>query len=340
MMGRRAIAGPPAPERPEAAGLPSPPEAGGLPPGIDASVGVWPEPIAPRRSDTLFLMGNGPSLGRLSAEQKRAIAVADSMALNGYALHPETIGIAPTHYMTLDHNETVQGVMSDLPRLLSSPLMRGSRLWLSRYWARRCAAEAHRIHVVHPRYPNFSGRLRLARRLWRRRAWAQNACVAADLLARGGRSRVFTYGRLRFSWASTWADRPVQVNGTLTCALNLAWVMGYRTVQLVGVDLNDGLHYYPTDQKIRLLEDDRHRIDSREQHPTTVWSVDGTVPPVTEVLRQIERLYRRTGRQLLIANPESLPARLGIIRHRPLPPAPAADGAAATATPEGADDVP
>ncbi|MEW4570465.1 hypothetical protein AB1L88_21575 [Tautonia sp. JC769] len=261
----------------------------------------------------------------MTEQERGVIAGSDSIAMNAYARHFDQVGIVPTHYLLLDEDETSLEVLADVPAILAREPFTRTRLWLTQSWFDRFPGDRSRCRLVeHTPFFRVASPPQFRMRFWKPAVRRENLLwVKERLESRSmGVQSPFSMSRLLHYWAKS-TDQPLFCfRGTLTAALNLAWLKDYRTVQLVGVDLTDGSHFYGKEAYQAIVERDNQRFqtDTKLRHGTTLWVGDGFAPPVQPVLSRIAELYRRTGRTLYVSNPESLLVREGIIPHRSIVP--------------------
>ncbi len=276
----------------------------------------------PQRShDICYVMGNGPSLRRLTPDQKQALRAADTFAFNHYPMHYESVEIAPTHYILIDSHQPTPEVLVDVPVILKRHDAFGAtNIFLSDYWIEQThQLFQSRYRVPEVRWPQQDHKVTLRRKFWASyHRWGMLGDWTRHLLEQK-EGDPMTYAKLRYFWGWSTRQRLFLTQGTLTMVLNIVWLMGYQRVHLVGVDLNDGQHFYANDPRVDAYDRQETGIEANEAHGTTVWNPNGKVPPVQYILRRIRTLYEETGRELRIANPDSLPAQCGAIKYAPIP---------------------
>lgn len=267
----------------------------------------------------VFILGNGPSLADLTPEEVAVINAHPSVAVNHFPRHQQKTGIVPKYYFLIDHNPAAQEALADMPELLRQPPLDTLDCWLSSYWFEQFtkAGYSERIHELKDFV--FTGEFlnpRLMRPLLGRSTFGHNQRVLRRRLL--GARQMATLRRLRQLWPQNTDDRLVWIQGTLMITLSWAFAHGYRNVHLVGVDLNDGSHFYPAQEKVLAYDTQRLKVDTRTRHGTTVWGTDQPSPPIQYMLQLVRALYAEAGAEVVIANPDSLPARLGVLPHRPV----------------------
>ncbi|MEM1211460.1 MAG: hypothetical protein AAGI68_04095 [Planctomycetota bacterium] len=272
-------------------------------------------------SDTCFVMGNGPSLGWLTEQEKARISECDSFAFNHYPKHRDAVGVEPTHFILIDSHDPTPEVLGDLP-----VLMRDDRFWsdtnlfLSSFWAERFEGFSNPVYCVpESRWPGPGQDPQLIRAYWRPYyRWGMLIDALRFRLLEKRSGSPMPDSRLRYFWAFRLSQRPLLTQGTLSLVLNLVWLMGYRRVHLVGVDLSDGQHFYKNDERVDDYDRRFTNIDPKKEHSTAVWGANNKTPPIQYILGSICRLYKQTGREIWIANPDSLPATCGAVPYRPI----------------------
>lgn len=273
------------------------------------------------QGNTIYILGNGPSLRQMSKEETSLVGSATSIAMNRYILHYESVGVIPTHYLLFDADELTLRILGHLPEIFQHPDLKSVQLWLSPQWYERFAPVHANSRIVPVTAEQVGHAILFAKRFWKPSSLRHNLEWVRDRLTIHSSARgPFPYRTLTRFWASNTNQKLFRFQGTLTTALNLAWILGHQQVVLVGVDLTDGSHFYKDDPDTIKRDNEKFKIDSQQNHATTQWLRYGKVivPPVQYIIRQIARLYRETGRELYVANPHSLLATEGIVPYRPI----------------------
>ncbi len=215
------------------------------------------ELVATRTSDTVFIFGSGRSLLDITHEQWQAISSANTISLREF---PRQSFVRADYHVT--------GEVDDLDeyarRLRDNPLY------------------ANTVFVVQEGW----------------RAWMGNRLIGNGLLQPG--ARVFRYRRVargRYAPPSRPFSRGlVHGHGTIVGVVNFAWLMGWKTIVLAGVDLYDKGYFWLGPGETRTYE--KPGVTSR----TRFTGADGIV----SMLGRWRELFTVDGVQLMVLNPRSL----------------------------------
>jgi hypothetical protein len=175
---------------------------------------TWELETVPKRfktSDTVFILGSGPSVNDFAKEQWEHISKHDSIGLNWWPLHD----FVPTYYYTNYPRDP--RIFKRFARTLGPKIKRdyGDTLFL-------VSGDRARCRGIHPR-------------------------VFPDIFPDNANLCFYAYPKpIRFENEPKHADFADGVfhRGALTLALDLMLKIGYRNVVLVGIDLNDRSHFY------------------------------------------------------------------------------------------------
>lgn len=122
--------------------------------------------------------------------------------------------------------------------------------------------------------------------------------------------------RPEFIWAKTFKDELFFQRGSLTTAINLAYLIYPECdIKLIGIDLNKNPSFYEEELKQRLdLTDHKNDLRSKESgyHATVVKTRRGTV---IDRFPSIQRELTKQGRKLLCCNPDSLVVKQGLCNY-------------------------
>ncbi|MEM1058174.1 MAG: hypothetical protein AAGK14_02915 [Verrucomicrobiota bacterium] len=271
-------------------------------------------------SERFIIVGNGPSLLRLSHEEKERIQQGPSLSLNHYIQHYRQAGFTTTHYGLVDDWEPTRTIFRNLPELLSRPEWSAVTCLFSPYWAGQVAeaVSPDRVHLV----KDTLGIGHVIKWTLRRRPGFYNYCYHNPIALWNrlqGRETVFKRKpQFERIWPREPSDPLVWINGTLVIALSYAYREGYREVELVGVDLNDGTHFYSPQEDMVAYDSKRFGRDTLKDHTTVMWGFPRPSPPIQYLLRWIREIYEADGRSLTVANESSLLARENILPLKPL----------------------
>ena len=241
--------------------------------------------IRTRASDTVFIMGSGPSINSLSSEQFEEIAMDDSIGFNFWLAHD----MVPTHYVL---QLPPEGVYRDsfiglLERKQKSYhhceiLVRGDHTFRG--------VDAFRDLATH----TFQDQ-----KLWFLPELAIHSRVQID-----PRELIEFFSFLGFLEHGRIAQAVPKWRGTLGLILSLAFQMGYKNIILCGIDMNDPFHFYDNPvyknrwSDISLPEPNSHLLDFE--------SVGYSRNTVSRYITDFARFaYERAGTQLFLASPGS-----------------------------------
>jgi hypothetical protein len=233
-----------------------------------------------RRSDTVFVFGSGYSLNELSAAEWAHIAEHDVFGFSGFAY--QTFVRTDYHF-----------VRSWLPEFLGvADLCHAARA----YGRRLCENPrfAHTIFLLQREYS----------------AEFSNALVATRSLPPGARLlRYHAARRLDDLPTDRWHDGVSRDFGTLVTVVNVAYLLGWRRIVLVGVDLYDNRHFWGPPAAAVARDDDgeffgvttanEHGVAWHQPHHTTRLGV-------VSLLEAWAKRFAARGAELIVYNPRSL----------------------------------
>ena len=179
--------------------------------------------LATRRSDTAFIFGSGYSLNAIRAEEWRAIGRCDTMSFREFPRQS---------FVRADYHETGEVDFLDeyARRIRENPLYRDA------------------VFVVQEGWRAFNG----------------NNLIGRGLLTEG--ARVFRYSRTARGRAAApsraFADGLVHGFGSVFPVTNFAYLMGFRRIVLVGIDLNDKRYFWLAPDELRTYEKPGLAVDS------------------------------------------------------------------------------
>ncbi|MCK5605248.1 hypothetical protein KAR91_25375, partial [Candidatus Pacearchaeota archaeon] len=221
----------------------------------------------------IFIMGNGPSLSQLSAQEREVVGRNDSLAMNAYLLHASKIGLVPTHYLLEDGGPDNFRSLKDIPGIVTQEEFSKIELWLSEDWFNRfneCKNKKNLIQHTHW----YLGNMKVSYLPFSMDAWKNNYNLTYDYIARIFADVPLTLRKIKQFWAYELNDPLFHFRGTLTAAINLVWLLGYKEIHLIGVDLNDGMHFYENDPDIVKRDSSNYGIDANKKHATSVYFQD------------------------------------------------------------------
>ena len=165
-----------------------------------------------KRSDTMFVLGSGPSLGKISPKQWEHIAEYDSFGIN-YAF---LTGFAPTFYSLEDSKRP--WFRKHMEKTFSFYRKKFSEtVW--------CINDKHLYRLIHPRFvPQF---------------FPENpVCCCYDFP-----HTIKIEGNRPFK-AEDFNKGTLVYRGSLSVAIDLIDRIGYRNIVLLGVDLHTCTHFF------------------------------------------------------------------------------------------------
>jgi hypothetical protein len=225
---------------------------------------------ATRTSDTVFIFGSGASLKQIRPEEWRAIAGANTISFREF---PRQSFVRADYHVTAE----VDDLDEYAARLRENPLY------------------AETVFVVQGGWPAFRG----------------NDLIGRGLLRAG--ARVFRYRRTARGRdvppSASFRDGLVHGFGSIVGVVNFAYLMGWRTIVVAGVDLYDKRYFWLLPDENRPYEKPGLTVDSRFTGADDIVSMLGR----WRVLLEAE------GTNLRVYNPRSLLAT--VLPVHTLPPA-------------------
>jgi hypothetical protein len=216
-----------------------------------------------RKSDTVFVFGSGYSLHDLTPEEWRAIEEHDTVGFNWF-VHQR--------FVRCDYQLIREITNKDLDE----------RVW---------RADLDRYFDLLKSNPKFSRTVLLIQTGFR----AMNGNRAIGLgLAPSDRPVFLWRSHSRDAPTTSLSDGLSHGRGTLADSVNFAYVMGWKTIVLVGVDLYDRRYFWLGANQPRPEDPEIDR-----PHRTTLGGV-------VESLGRWRELFERSGVRLFVYNPKSL----------------------------------
>lgn len=183
-----------------------------------------PDLLATRTSDTAFVLGSGASLNALTADEWNTIALANTISFREF---PRQSFVRADYHVTGE----VDDIDEYAQRLRDNPRYRDAVFVVQEGW----------------------------------RAIAGNTIVGRGLLPAG--CRVFRYRRTargRYAPPSQTFDAGlVHGFGSAISVTNFAFLMGWRTIVLAGVDLNNKAYFWMPEGQLRSYEKPGLSVTSR-----------------------------------------------------------------------------
>src|SRR5262245_15855321 len=215
------------------------------------------ELLASRTSDTVFIFGSGGSLNDIGSEEWRAIADANTISFREF---PRQSFVRADYHLTAE----VDDLDEYAARLRDNPLY------------------SRTVFVVQRGWPAFSGNNLIGRHLLRDDA------------------RVFRYRRLARGRdvppSRSFAEGLVHGHGSVIGVVNFAYLMGWRTIVLAGVDMYDKRYFW--------LRPDETR--PYEKPGLTSASRFTGADEIVSMLGRWRDLFEREDIRLFVYNPRSL----------------------------------
>ncbi len=237
-----------------------------------------------KRSDTLFVLGSGPSINRISAERWQEIAAHDTLGFNFWLYH----SFVPKFYFF----ESIERPAS--PEAFDSFLGLARRRATDYASTIKVMTEFHRLETQTMDHlpPEFRKNLFAAHKV---EAPARNEAEfarALQYLQRRGAFRITG----RFSSLLKYAS-------SLTSILTFALKLGYKRIVLCGIDLKTP-DYFFQDRRIYAESWEPPVADRKERHDTDLpltWRLPAT--RAVAVIKQ--QLLDPAGVELLVENQDS-----------------------------------
>lgn len=235
-----------------------------------------------KRSDTLFILGSGASINRISPERWRVIAEHDSVGFNLWLFHP----FVPTMYF----------VEGGRPGRYDDRILQAISARASHYHS--VLKVVMDIGVEGPQYiydvdPRFRSNL--------------FAAETVPLVARSEAELRRGIQFLRATGAFERTDRIVSLfkhTGTLTTMIVLGAKLGYRRLVLCGVDLTTAEYFYQ-DPALFPATADLVTTPPNQKHLTLTRHSWGTMPVDAAVRELKAQILDPAGIELLVENPHS-----------------------------------
>ena len=228
-----------------------------------------------KRSDTLFILGSGPSIRRVRPSQWEYVSQHESFGINFSLL----LDIVPTYQLMEDgkvawHRELTKRVLAPRRRRLSPAI------WF--------ISNRHTRRLIHPRYTPelFPDPARV--------------CVfqlPERLLL--GRDRPFTAEDF---------EKSVRYRGTMSLVLYLGMQLGYKRLVLLGVDLHTPRHFFEDMEEMRAYVENvsRDQLDDRLPLAFMIPKA-GMLRSLDEYLYALNELhFSRKGIELYVGNRDNM----------------------------------
>jgi len=230
-----------------------------------------PEVLQKKSSDTLFVFGSGYSLNDISSEEWRAIEKNDTLGFNWF------------------NNQTFVRCDFYIIREILTFV----------YEALKEELRTKKLHEYSALFnkPQFKGTVFLIQKGWR--AYSANHFIGRGFLSPG--SKIFFYKSItqkrKCGPKPRLSEGLIHGSTTLFDCVNFGYVMGYKKIVLVGVDLYDQRYFWLPADKTR-PEHKEFNLTAQDQYPGTRWALDH--------FRFLKPFYDQKGISIEIYNPKSL----------------------------------
>jgi hypothetical protein len=233
-----------------------------------------------RRSETVFIFGSGYSLNELQPAEWTHFARHDTFGFSGFIYQ--------------------RWVRVDFHLIRSWFMEFQDSTWLKR------VAEQYAENLRSN--PHFSKAILFLQREFS--AEFSNMLTGARLLSGGTRlCRYHAAHRLDDMPTSRWKDGILRDPGTLAMAVNMAYLLGWKRIVLVGVDLYDNRYFWgPSDGTVQFDDNGDYRRVTEENDRGIAWDAPhNTVRNrIVEILGTWSHAFSSHGVKLMVYNPRSL----------------------------------
>jgi len=191
-----------------------------------------------RKSDTVFILGSGPSINDISAEEWNEIRKHDSWGFNFWFCHP----FIPTAYFvqSVIRPESDSDIIERLDDLIYTILKDKTK----EYEAVNLFLRGDGIN--HERFHDT----KLGRFVMNHEGFTRHIVPELPVSSKNRIDLDILYSQLKKQGFYDTHDEPWPVpkfGGSITELISLAAILGYKKIVLCGIDMNDGGHFY--DQK-------------------------------------------------------------------------------------------
>lgn len=188
-----------------------------------------------KKSDTIFLLGSGPSINQMTESAWREVARHDSLAINLFILHP----FVPTFYHTeVSKNPRIRGFFMEVVR-------------------RRRKDYSNTVVLVHPKSRRYGMHPRFCPGLFPERPIV---CFPKfPKIIQVPASRPFAAADFKESMI---------YRGTMNNAIYLACELGFQNIVLLGVDLKTNEYFYDDFESVQWMKEIKGApVEERKKHP-------------------------------------------------------------------------
>lgn len=221
-----------------------------------------------KTSDTIFILGSGPSLGNLTEKEWQHIAQHDSFGINFSYL----TGFAPTYYSLED------GKTRWLRNFVEQRLSKRKEMLSKTLW---CISERHLTRGIHPRLtPEFFP----VNPLFYRYKYPETIDINAD--------RPFCEKDFK---------RTIMYRGSLSVVLSLIDKMNYKKIVLIGVDMLTKEHFFDNMEEMQEYNEFYKKLHADKEKYDYMSVKENKQRPMDEYLIALNELYlKKRGAKLMV----------------------------------------
>mgnify|MGYP001057530210 CR=1 FL=1 len=207
-----------------------------------------------KTSDTMFLLGSGPSINDISKEQWEHIAKHNSIGFNYWFVHD----FVPTYYMYQGVDETMLELLKDTNRKYKNVpfLLRGADIAAGRF-----DTSDERINVLKNNPVYYLNTYPIS---------SKCSIEIRKLLKYVEALGFFTFDKI--------ADFVPKFRGSLGLLISLSYQMGYKKIILCGMDMKDSSHFW--DSSFYSQVKDKYNLPSMQDTNLNTFT-DGSHSPNT-----------------------------------------------------------
>jgi hypothetical protein len=242
-----------------------------------------------RESDTLFILGSGPSINHLDKQFWEVVAANDSVGMNFWLVHHFT----PSFY----HGELI-----DLGRPGATAAMNALFHWMDI----REVAYQNTPFLLSELQPNHTDMLSRMSPAWRQRVIGVPTVYPVFANSEEG-TEVLLYLKKRDFFTPNRIKRVMMYQSSVTKMIVLGLLMGYKRLVLCGVDLNVPGYFFE-DREVYPLGPNLRRTKGEEEkgvHNTQI-QAEFFAPVSTAILLLRDLILEPLGISLELAHPSSL----------------------------------
>ncbi|MFP4500214.1 MAG: hypothetical protein ACLFTT_04365 [Candidatus Hydrogenedentota bacterium] len=264
-------------------------------------------PMSTPREDTVYVLGSGVSMRRLSDEERRFLNTRTTVGMNKYLLFWDLLDVYPTHYFLADIHYPALRVYEESVQRVEETGKPVHFLLDQTYRKRYGAGLLKRL---------FNTPFRVG--VYRRHGYWYNPAVMPARVTYFKRCHRW---RAPEQWGTSLDDLMFFWRGSLSCLINLLTVIGLgRRIKLLGVDLNTAGSFFDDALETRpYLLDPYMKMQGQGQRPRhfTAMPHQG-MPGIQAKWPFIQENVRAQGYELYCCNPDSLLVREGLCPYAPV----------------------